>query len=252
MARIEKNPIDEVTTPEGSIHQMDAIALLRTLPSESVDLCITDPPYESLERWRCTGTTTRLSNSKSSSNDWFAIFRNNMYPTLFEELFRVMKLGTHVYMFCDEETRDIVCCGHSPQSGASISSRSAVCNAGFKYWKALIWDKKIKGMGYHFPAQHEFILMIEKVLSKGKHRQLNSNMFGDVLLAKRLKGRQYYPTEKPKELIWCLVNESSNPGDTVLDMFCGSGVVGEVCQLSGRKYILGDINTLEANERLCK
>lgn len=247
-----------ITTPLGRLHQLDAIELLRTLDDESVDLAIFDPPYESLEKWRATGTTTRLSHSKSSSNDWFKTFPNKLYPILFHELYRVMKRGTFIYMFCDEETRDIVCCGFSPQSGASISVSSMnknevwspVTHAGFKYWKALVWDKMVPGMGYHFPAQHEFILMAEKVLKKNKHRRLNTNRPGDVLQAKRLKGKDYYPTEKPAPLIWKLVTESSEVGDTVLDMFCGSGVVGEVCAMTGRKYILGDIDISAAKQRM--
>lgn len=239
------------TTKNGLIVQSDAIDLLKSLEEESVDLAIFDPAYESLEKWRSTGTTTRLKHSKSSSNDWFKTFPNSLYSEFFRVLFRVMKKGTFVYMFCDEETRDIVCCGYSPQSGETAGEgESPICDAGFKYWKALIWDKVYPGMGYHFPAQHEFILMLEKVERKGKHRKLNTNRPGDVLQAKRLKGKDYYPTEKPAPLIWKLVTESSNPGDTVLDCFCGSGVVGQVCDMTGRRYLLGDIDPREAVNRL--
>jgi DNA modification methylase len=37
--------------------EMDAVAWLRSLPGARVDLVITDPPYESLERHRAIGTT---------------------------------------------------------------------------------------------------------------------------------------------------------------------------------------------------
>ena len=42
---------------------------LRSLKAGSVDLLITDPAYESLEKHRAVGTTTRLAHSKASSND---------------------------------------------------------------------------------------------------------------------------------------------------------------------------------------
>lgn len=254
-------------TVNGTIYESDAIDLVKNLPSESIDLVITDIPYESLEKWRATGTTTRLSHSKASSNDWFKVFPNKLIPTLLTEFYRVLKPGTFLYMFCDEETRDIICCGQSPQSGANLSCNewavgegsfddktfwSPITAVGFKYWKSLIWHKQVKGMGYHFPAEHEFIIMAEKIIKKGKHRQLNTNRFGDVLEAKRLKGKQFYPTEKPKELLWVLISESSNAGDCVLDPFCGSGNLGEVCESTNRKYILGDINTSEATKRLVR
>lgn len=55
------------------LFQNDAVTWLSTLADASVDLLITDPPYESLEKHRKIGTTTRLKLSKSSSNQWFSI-----------------------------------------------------------------------------------------------------------------------------------------------------------------------------------
>ena len=57
------------------LFKQDAVEWLSTLPDGSVDLLITDPPYESLEKHRAVGTTTRLKKSKGSSNQWFSIFR---------------------------------------------------------------------------------------------------------------------------------------------------------------------------------
>ncbi|MCZ8659771.1 site-specific DNA-methyltransferase, partial [Escherichia albertii] len=65
-----------------NLNQLDAVEWLKTLPSGSVDLFVTDPPYESLEKHRKIGTTTRLKVSKSSSNEWFAIFPNSRFGEL--------------------------------------------------------------------------------------------------------------------------------------------------------------------------
>jgi site-specific DNA-methyltransferase (adenine-specific) len=283
------------TTPHGRIVKADAEALLMALVDESVDLIIVDPAYESLEKWRAMGSTTRLKESKGSSNKWFQTFPNVRYWDLFREMYRVLKKGTHLYMFCDEETRDLVTCGYSPQTDKYIEGGVAVgpnigspnrpnivgnlpsggplVAAKFKYWKGIIWDKLLAGMGYHYRARHEFILMAEKVLQKGKHRRLNdagpADVIGkleeinhedllemqlalapDIYKVRMLKGAKFYPTEKPYELIKLLVEQSTNPGDTVLDPMCGSGVVGEVCRDTGRRYILGDLDTDEAARRL--
>ena len=109
------------------LSQGDAVAWLRTLPSESIDLVITDPPYESLEKHRAIGTTTRLKHSKASSNDWFSIFPNARFPELFTEVHRVLRRNTHFYLYCDPETMFVA----KPLAEA----------AGFKFWKPLIWDK---------------------------------------------------------------------------------------------------------------
>lgn len=237
------------------VFQADAIELVQSLPDRCVDLVVTDPAYESLERWRATGTTTRLKKSKGSSNEWFKTFPNVKYHDLFRELYRVLKPGSHLYMFCDEETRDIVTIGFSPQSGAGFSNdisnyASPLLAPGFKYWKSIIWDKVVGGMGYHYRAAHELIVFAEKVRAKGKHRRLNDSKPMDVLHFQRLKGKNYYPTEKPFDLIELLILQSTNEGDVVLDPFCGSGVVGQVCQKHNRQYILGDIKPEEAVRRL--
>jgi DNA modification methylase len=105
----------------------DAVAWLRGLPAASIDLVITDPPYESLEKHRAIGTTTRLKHSKSSSNDWFSIFPNARFPELFAEIYRVLKKDSHFYLFCDPETMFV--------------AKPLAEESGFKFWKPLIWDK---------------------------------------------------------------------------------------------------------------
>lgn len=107
--------------------QSDAVAWLRTLPDASVDLVVTDPPYESLEKHRAVGTTTRLSHSKGSSNDWFTVFPNARFPELFAEVHRVLKKNAHFYLYCDQET--------------AFVAKPAGEAAGFKFWKPLVWDK---------------------------------------------------------------------------------------------------------------
>lgn len=185
-----------------NLFRQDAVDWLRTLPSESIDLVVTDPPYESLEKHRAVGTTTRLSHSKSSSNNWFRIFPNERFPELVSEIYRVLKNNRHFYLFCDQETMFVI----KPIAEA----------AGFRFWKPLVWDKQAIGMGYHYRARYEFILFFEK----GK-RKLNDLGMPDVLEEKRVwRG---YPTEKPVSLIEKLITQSTQLGETVCDPFFGSG-----------------------------
>ena len=105
----------------------DAVDWLRDLAPESIDLVITDPAYESLEKHRAIGTTTRLKHSKASSNDWFNIFPNARFGELFTEIYRVLKPDTHFYLLCDAETMFVA----KPEAE----------KAGFRFWKPLVWDK---------------------------------------------------------------------------------------------------------------
>ena len=51
-----------------------------------------------------------------------------------------------------------------------------------------------------------------------------------------------YPTQKPLGVLERIVKVHSNPGDTVLDFFAGSGTTGEAAARNGRSYILVDSN----------
>ena len=200
---------------------LDAVNWLRELPTESVDLVVTDPAYESLEKHRAVGTTTRLKHSKSSSNDWFRVFPNERFGELFAEVFRVLKPDTHFYLFCDAETMFIA----KPEAE----------RAGFKFWKPLVWDKKTIGMGYHYRARYEFILFFEK----GK-RRLKDLGVADIITEPRI--HRGYPAEKPVAVSEVIIGQSSQPGDVVADPFMGSGSVGVAAVRLGRRFIGTDLN----------
>jgi len=46
-----------------------------------------------------------------------------------------------------------------------------------------------------------------------------------------------HPSPKPECLMRWLVEELSEPGDTIIDPFCGSGTTGVACMQTGRKFI---------------
>jgi len=199
----------------------DAVAWLRELPSESVDLVITDPAYESLEKHRAVGTTTRLKHSKASSNDWFKIFPNARFGELFREVFRVLRRNSHFYLLCDAETMFVA----KPEAE----------QAGFKFWKPLVWDKVTIGMGYHYRARYELILFFEK----GK-RRLSDLGVADIITVPRIRGG--YPAEKPPEVAEVLIRQSCEAGDLVIDPFMGGGSVGIAAGRLGRRFAGNDLN----------
>jgi site-specific DNA-methyltransferase (adenine-specific) len=203
-----------------SLNQSDAVFWLRSIPGSSVDLVITDPPYESLEKHRAIGTTTRLKKSKASSNQWFEIFPNARFTELFVEVYRVLKKNSHFYMFCDQETMFVA----KPLAEA----------VGFKFWKPLVWEKQRIGMGYHYRARYEFILFFEK----GK-RKLNNLGIADVISFPRVIGG--YPTEKPVEVSEVLVKQSSLISELVVDPFMGSGSSGCAAVKWGRDFAGNDL-----------
>ena len=164
--------------------QIDAIEGLKSLDKLSVDLILTDPPYWTLEKWRDMGTTTRLSNSKASSNQWFETQERGYFPAFFEECYRVLKNHSDFYVFCDPETQRAI----EPMIEA----------AGFKLRKPIVWRKTGKekvlrcsgcrvphsavqktsmGMGYPYRASYEMVIFAQK----GKRKPTGSRAVRDVL-----------------------------------------------------------------------
>lgn len=247
------------------------------LPAESIDLTIMDPAYESLERHRAKGTTTRLKESDKSSNKWFQTLPNTAYWGLLAQLHVAHKDDTHCYIFCDSETEHVILSGRNPYDDASdtallnhqieLTARPSKCphcqewgtvrpidtDPDWRVWPPLTWVKtKIgcapvepeqleggsirAGLGYHWRRAEERILFLEK----GK-RKLNNLGWPSVLCGERA-GKGYFPTEKPLSVLRKLIQNSSQPGDIVLDLFAGSGATGRAALACGRRAILVDID----------
>jgi site-specific DNA-methyltransferase (adenine-specific) len=222
MAAPDRTFIPDIVHPSlFDVSVLDAVEWLRAQPPESIDLIVTDPAYESLEKHRAIGTTTRLTHSKGSSNDWFRVFPNARFGELFAEAFRVLRRNTHLYLFCDAETMFIA----KPEAE----------RAGFRFWKPLVWDKKTIGMGYHYRARYEFILFFEK----GK-RRLNDLGVADVIAVPRI--HRGYPAEKPAAVSEVVIRQSSAPGELIADPFMGSGSVGVAALRAGRRFCGTDLN----------
>ncbi len=61
------------------------------------------------------------------------------------------------------------------------------------------------------------------------------------------KERLGYPTQKPVDLLERIIQASSDPGDIVLDPFCGCGTTIDAAQKLGRKWIGIDITSIAIN-----
>jgi hypothetical protein len=62
--------------------------------------------------------------------------------------------------------------------------------------------------------------------------------FGVATASSELLG---YPTQKPEALLDRIIKASSNEGDLVADVFCGSGTTAAVAEKLGRKWIVSDL-----------
>jgi hypothetical protein len=70
------------------------------------------------------------------------------------------------------------------------------------------------------------------------------DIWTDIRLQAGSRERLGYPTQKPLELLERIIHASSNPGDTILDPFCGCGTAIVAAQKLQRRWIGIDITYL--------
>lgn len=211
----------------------DAVEWMDSFEPGTADIVVTDIAYESLEKHRRIGSTTRLKKR------WFDIFPNERLPELFESSYRFMSKDSHLYFFCDAETMFI--------------SKPIAEAAGFTFWKPIVWNYVTRGMGYHYRAQCQFILFLEK--GKRKLADLaqsdyfetvttDENGVLETITQNRVtRYKDKYPTEKPMEVAEILISTTGCDGDTVVaDPFCGSGSTGEATIKCGGYFLGNDLS----------
>jgi len=197
--------------------EADARIWLPTLPDESIDLVITDPPY-------------RFDRGQTYFRDWFPELRDEEWCQIFRHLYRVLRPNSHCYVFCDARAEPLFA--------------AAGDQAGFRVRTPLVWDKGSIGLGGGaWRAQYEHIAFYEKGSRSGNFRNR-----ANVLSAKRV--RRGYPTEKPISVLTQLIEQASRREELVLDPFCGSGGVGGAARQLHRRAILCDVDASYAAARL--
>ena len=82
---------------------------------------------------------------------------------------------------------------------------------------------------------------VKSYLDERKGRPVQ-NIWTDVVMSKSGKERLGYATQKPLALMKRIIEASSNPGDVVLDPFCGCGTTVEAAQKLGRPWLGIDIS----------
>ena len=77
---------------------------------------------------------------------------------------------------------------------------------------------------------------------KAARGKLPTDTWWHTIVATNSKEKTGYPTQKPLGVLRRILQASSNPEDTVLDFFAGSGTIGAACLELGRQFILIDDN----------
>lgn len=257
----------------------DNLDILKELPNESVDLIYIDPPFNTGQRRKRTqikitsspeGNRIGFKNRKyevtevgtKEYNDIFDDYQAFLKPRL-EEAYRILSKTGTLYFHIDY--REVHYCKILLDK---IFSRECFLNE-------IIWAYDYGGRSKKkWPAKHDNILVYVKNPNsytfntedidripymapglvgeeKAKKGKLPTDTWWHTIVTTTGKEKTGYPTQKPLGILKRVVSASSNPGDTVLDFFAGSGTTGASCIELGRKFILVE-NNIQALQVMAK
>lgn len=213
----------------GEIYNEDFRTILPQIQKDSVDLILTDPPYDA-NRMKNAPWGHRPNHIISA--DW-DIYDKEEYLDLIDDFFtesaRVIKDGGTLVTFVD--ARDL--------------SRfyDIGMEHGFWYKNVLTWHKTNPfpaNMDKHFlySTEHMLYFVYNKKVGTFNNNGKPVHSFIETGLTPRSEKKfGNHQAQKPLKVIRWLIETLSNEGDLVLDPFMGSGTTCVACEELNRKYI---------------
>ena len=208
----------------------DNLSVMSKLPTNSIDLIIADPPFNSNRDYG------EFDDRFNSTQDYLDFMR----PRL-KQIHRILKPTGSFYLHCDPSA-----CHYLKVLLDTIFGEK-------NFRREIIWQMQtpsgFKTTARNFIRQHDNILYYVKC-NKYKFNKLYGKggvNLGDVWYhpnsqVTAIHEEQVYPTQKPIELYDLMVRASSDIDDIVLDPFHGSGTTLIVAKKLGRQYIGIDTN----------
>jgi site-specific DNA-methyltransferase (adenine-specific) len=255
---------------ENTLYLGDNLAVLKSIPTESVDLIYVDPPFNTgREQQRSKETTKRndqgdrvgfkgqryetIRSKVLSYDDQFVDYWAFLEPRL-EEAFRVLKETGTIYLHLDYREAHYAKVLLDALFGPEC------------FLNEIIWAYDYGGKSKsRWPAKHDTILVYVKnpktyyfdstavdrepymapglvTPEKVALGKLPTDVWWHTIVSPTGKEKTGYPTQKPIGILRRIIQASSKEGDVVLDFFAGSGTTGVVANELKRTFILVEQN----------
>ena len=251
----------------------DCLERLAAVPSGSVDLVYLDPPFftqKSLKLSSKSGKEYSFNDTWESIDSYKAFIVERL-----KEIHRVLKPTGSIFLHCDTNASHHLRDCLDRVFGAKYfrseiiwsykrwsNSKAGLLNAHqtiFYYSKGPCCTFNQQFVDYSPTTNLDQILQ-ERIRDERNKAVYKTDELGNVVTVKEKKGvplsdvwsipflnpkakeRTGYPTQKPVALLLKILEIATDPGDVVLDPFCGSGTTLVAAALSGRKAIGFDIN----------
>lgn len=217
--------------------QGDCVQVMAKLSDKSVDLMITDPPYNLGEFMHGRNTNlVKMRDNHFAYSGWDDLPYEEWYINMdnfFRESNRILKKKGSLLVF---------------MSLIKVESLIQLAQKyGFYYKTVGVWHKTNpmpRNMNLHFVNSTECWLYFINEAATGTFNN-NGKIVHDYIetsvtpASEKRHGK--HPTQKPLKLINHFIKMLSNEGDTIIDPFMGSGSTAVGCELLHRNFIGMDL-----------
>lgn len=234
-------------TPVNQILLGDCVEVMNALPAKCADLVFADPPYNMQlggDLWRPNMTKVDAVNDPWDKFKSFAEY-DAFTRAWLTACRRVLK---------DTGTIWVIGSYHNVYRMGAV-----LMDAGYWILNDIAWVKanptpQMKGT--RFCNAHETLLWAKKSVDQKKYtfhyremkagnddKQMRSDWYIPICSGgerEKQDGKKAHATQKPEALMHRVIAATTNPGDLVLDPFCGTGTTAAVAKRLGRDYITVD------------
>ncbi len=250
------------------IRNIDGLELLQSLETNSINLVLTDPPYNIS---KTSGMQTfRDSTSKSRTEDdwesfkkkrkittdenktnymnhgtiygskysimtdygkWDSEFTEETLEKFIKEFYRVLKPGGTIIIFYD--------------IWKITNLKKMLDNHNFKQLRFIEWIKTnptpVNSNTNYLSNSREIALVATKKSKPTFNSKYDNGLYQFPSFSSKTR---FHPTQKSLKLFETLISKHSNEGDTVLDTFLGGGTTAIACYNLKRNFIGSEINPI--------
>lgn len=201
----------------------DCFNYLSTLESNSIDLILTDPPYDiSKKSGFSSGKMSKFTQISIDFGYWDTEID---LDTLFKEYYRVLRKGGTLILFYD--------------IWKSTMIKDFALKSKFKQPRIGQWLKNnpvpVNSKTNYLSNCSEYFFSFIKDKNPTFNSEYDNGIYNFPLC--HGKERLEHPTQKPLGLIKNLILKHSNNGDIVLDTFSGTSTTAIACLETNRKFI---------------
>ena len=233
----------------------DNLHIMRSIPSNTVDLIYIDPPFFSGRNfnvlWGDNNELRSFNDIWEGGLDGYLVWLN----TRLYEMKRILKLTGSIYVHCDWHASHYIkvemdkifgyenfqneVIWYYGGGGASKSRYARKHDTILFYSKTSNWyfNADVIRESHKWDKGQLRADGSERDYKKGK---LPDDVYEHHSIMPWSSERIGYPTQKPEALIERIIKASSRKGGTVLDCFVGGGTTAAVAQRLGRRFIVCD------------